>query len=418
MKKHLLLFSLLFIATCSLSVWSQEFDPENPTKPYMNTVTTAAPLLLIAPDARAAAMGDAGVATAPDNYSQHHNPAKYVFNEDVFGIGVSYSPWLKNLVNDIHLIYLASFWKITDNDAIAFSLRYFSLGEIQFTDQDGFFLNKANPNEFALDFSYSRKLSKIVSMAVTPRFVYSNLGAGFQSQNTGLDMKAGLAGAVDISLFVNKEFNHNKDGFKSSELMFGFNISNIGNKISYSSDGKRDFLPCNMRLGLSYAMSFDDYNKLAINVEAGKLLVPTPSQFVTKTLADSVTKETTIYGNKGKDHNGLNTIEGIGYAFFGAPGGVNEKFREVLWAVGVEYSYRDLLFVRAGSFLENKYKGNRKFATVGVGVKYNIFAFDVCYLFSFTQHHPLENTLRFSLTFLLKSFNKEQIKNQGRINRQ
>jgi len=417
MKKHLLLITLLFFTTCFLL--AQEFDPKHPTKPYLNTVTTAAPFLLIAPDARAGGMGDQGVATSPDNYSQHHNPSKYVFNEDVFGVGISYSPWLKSLVNDIHLIYLASFWKITDNDAIAFSLKYFSLGEIQFTDIHGLLLNKANPNEFALDFSYSRKLSKIVSMAITPRFIYSNLTAGFHDQSTGLDMKPGLAGAVDISLFVNKEFTHNIDGFKSSNLMFGFNISNIGNKISYSSGGRRDFLPCNMRLGLSYSMLFDDYNKLAVSIEAGKLLVPTPPIFYYD--ADSIRRP---YGN-GKDVDKINPIEGLGRSFGDAAGGYkknpkgcfNEEFREVVWSIGVEYSYRDILFVRAGTFLENKYKGNRQFANVGVGVKYNIFAVDVCYLFSFKQHHPLENTLRFSLTFLLKSFNKDQIKNQGRINR-
>ena len=421
MKKHLLIFSVLFCSFCSLYAQSSTFDFNHPTKPYMNTVTTAAPFLLIAPDARSAAMGDAGVATSPDNYSQHHNPAKYVFNEDIFGVGISYSPWLKSLVNDIHLIYLASFWKITNNDAIAFSLKYFSLGEIQFTSKDGLLLNKANPNEFSLDFTYSRKLSKIVSMAVTPRFIYSNLTAGFHDQTTGLDMKPGLAGAVDISLFVNKEFNHNIDGFKSSNLMFGFNISNIGNKIAYTNDGKRDFLPCNMRLGLSYAMSFDDYNKFAVNVEAGKLLVPTPPIYYP---TDSTTNTRKLYGN-GKSLDGMNPIVGMGRSFGDAAGGYkknpkgcfNEEFREVVWSIGVEYSYRDILFVRAGTFLENKYKGNRKFATVGVGVKYSIFAVDVCYLFSFAQHHPLENTLRFSLTFLLKSFNKDQIKNQGKINR-
>jgi len=258
-------------------------------------------------------------------------------------------------------------------------------------------------------------------MAVTPRFIYSNLTAGFHDQTTGLDMKPGLAGAVDISLFVNKEFNHNIDGFKSSNLMFGFNISNIGNKIAYTNDGKRDFLPCNMRLGLSYAMSFDDYNKFAVNVEAGKLLVPTPPIYYP---TDSTTNTRKLYGN-GKSLDGMNPIVGMGRSFGDAAGGYkknpkgcfNEEFREVVWSIGVEYSYRDILFVRAGTFLENKYKGNRKFATVGVGVKYSIFAVDVCYLFSFAQHHPLENTLRFSLTFLLKSFNKDQIKNQGKINR-
>jgi len=419
MKNLLILLLLPFITICSLS--AQEFDPEHPTRPYMNTITTAAPFLLIAPDSRSGGMADMGVATSPDLWSQHHNPAKYVFNEDVFGIGVSYSPWLKQLVNDIHVVDLATFWKITENDAIAFSLKYFSLGEIQFTNENGDPLYMANPNEFSLDFTYSRKLSKIVSMAITPRFIYSNLGTGFQSQNAGYDMKAGLAGAVDISLFVNKEFTHNKDGFKSSELMFGFNISNIGNKVSYTNENvQRDFLPCNMRLGLSYAMSFDDYNKFSVNVEAGKLLVPTPP------VGQRDTAENTwkYYGN-GKHLSDINPIVGIGRSFADAAGGynwnskgcLNEEFREVVWSFAVEYSYRDLLFARAGTFLENKYKGNRKFATVGIGIKYSIFAVDVCYLFAFTQHHPLENTLRFSLSFLLKSFNKEQIKEQGKINK-
>jgi hypothetical protein len=398
------------------SLNAQQFDPENPTKPYMNTVTTAAPFLLIPPDSRSGGMGDMGVATSADLWSQHHNPAKYVFNDDVFGIGVSYAPWLKQLVNDIHLVDLATFWKITENDAIAFSLKYFSLGAIQFTDDTGLQLNTVNPNEFSLDFTYSRKLSKIVSMALTPRFIYSNLTAQFQDKNTGIDMKPGLAGAVDISLFIDKEFAHHNSGLKSSELLFGLCISNIGNKISYTNqDARRDFLPCNLRLGLTYALSFDDYNKLAFGVEAGKLLVPTPSYKKTDTINGEPV--TTIYGNSGKYHTDFNPIVGIGRSFYGAPGGVNEKFREVVWAVGVEYSYRDILFVRAGTFLENKYKGNRKFATVGVGLKYSIFAVDVSYLFAFTQHHPLENALRFSLSFLLKSFNKEQIKTQGQINR-
>ena len=410
MKKHLLIFSLAFFAVCSLS--AQEFNFDDPTQPYMNTVTTAAPFLLIAPDSRAGGMGDMGVATSADNYSQHHNPAKYAFNKEVFGIGIAYSPWLRKLVTDVHLAYLSTFWKVTDNDVIAFSLRYFSLGEIQFTDKDGYKMNEANPNEFALDFTYSRKLSNIVSMALTPRFIYSNLTAGYSDQSTGIDMKPGLAGAVDISLFVNKDFTHHRDGFKSSELMFGVNISNIGNKVSYSDDGRRrDFLPCNLRLGLTYAMDFDDYNKLSVGLETGKLLVPTPSVYDRR---DSVT---VIIGNGGKGLTEINPIEGIGRSFFGAPGGVGEKFREVVWSVGVEYAYRDILFVRTGMFMENKYKGGRQFATVGVGIKYNIFAIDVCYLFPFTQLHPLENTLRFSLTFMLESFNRDQIRNQGKVNR-
>jgi len=288
------------------------------------------------------------------------------------------------------------------------------LGDITWTDQYGEIWGTGNPNEFSLDFTYSRKLSNIVSMAVTPRFIYSNLATGVEL--SGSMMRAGLAGAVDISLFVNKDFIHGREGFKSSELFFGFNVSNIGNKMSYSNEanGRRDFLPTNMRLGLTYAMMFDDYNKLSVGVEAGKLLVPTPSI----RRMDTVNNDWMYYGNSGRPTSDFNPIVGIGRSFFGAPGGAGEKFREVVWSTGLEYSYRDLLFVRTGVFVENAFKGNRQFATVGVGIKYNIFAIDVCYLFPFTQTHPLENTLRFSLTFMLKSFNREVIKDQGKISKE
>jgi hypothetical protein len=419
MKKLLLIFSLLFFTMIHLSA-QNVFDPDNPTQPYLNTITTAAPFLLIAPDSRSGGMGELGVATSPDNYSQHHNPSKYVFNKEVFGIGIAYSPWLKGLINDINLAYLATFWRPTENDAIAFALRYFSLGDIQFTKEDGTLLYMANPNEFTLDFTYSRKLSEIVSMAITPRFIYSHLGVGYQSQSAGLGMKPGLAGAVDISLFVNKEFAHYKSDIKSSVLMFGANISNIGNKISYTDeDVRRDFLPCNLRLGLAYVINIDDYNRIGLSVEAAKLLVPTPPIYLT---TDS-TADRILYGN-GKSLDDINPIVGIARSFGDAAGGYKanpagcfyEEMREVAWSIGLEYSYRDILFIRTGPFFENKYKGNRKFITVGAGVKYSIFAIDVCYLFPFTQHHPLESTLRFSLTFLLESFNKDNIKTQGKLN--
>jgi len=419
-KQHLFLIIFSFFSFFAYS--QSDFDFDNPTEPYLNTVTTAAPFLLISPDARSGGMGDLGVATSPDNYSQHHNPSKYVFNKEIFGIGIAYSPWLSNLVNDVHLAYLAGYGKVTENDAIAVSLRYFSLGDIQFTDREGNPIGSPrNPHEFSLDFTYSRKLSNIVSMAVTPRFVYSNLSAGFYEANSAVEMKAGVAGAVDISLFVDKEFIHYKSEIKSSELMFGANISNIGNKISYVEGADRaDFLPCNLRLGLSYVINFDDYNTLAMNVETHKLLVPTPPI----SYRDTTTNDPVFYGN-GKNINDINPIAGIGRSFYDAAGGYKEnpagcfkeEMREVNWAFGFEYSYRNILFVRTGAFLESKWKGARKFATVGVGVKYNIFAIDVSYLFALTDmKHPLENTLRFSLTFLLESFNKDQIKNQGRFN--
>jgi len=205
--------------------------------------------------------------------------------------------------------------------------------------------------------------------------------------------------------------------------MFGTNISNIGNKMSYTNEanGRRDFLPCNLRLGFSYAMAFDDYSKLALNVETGKLLVPTPTdKFSYK---DSLGNY--VYFGNGRNLDDINPIVGIGRSFADGAGGYkanpagcfNEEMREIVWSFGAEYSYRNILFVRAGTFLESFFKGNRKYATVGVGVKYNIFAIDVSYLVSFTQNHPLENTLRFSLTFMLESFNKDLIRNQGRFNR-
>ena len=419
MKKLFALFSLLIFTIWCLS--AQDFDYDNIDAPYMNTITTAAPFLLIAPDARGGAMGDMGVATSPDNYSQHHNPAKYVFNKDMFGIGIAYSPWLKTLVNDIHLVYLSTFWKPTENDAIAFSLRYFSLGSIQFMDDKGAPFDIANPNEFTLDFTYSRKLSEIVSMAITPRFIYSNLGSGVQSQSTGAEMKAGLAGAVDISIFVDKEFKHYNGSIKSSELFFGANISNIGNKVSYTDDiPRRDFLPCNLRLGLTYSINIDDYNTIAFGIETAKLLVPTPPVYYP---FDSVSGTRPIFPNC-KPLDDINPIVGIGRSFGDAAGGYKtnpagcfkEELREVAWSFGIEYSYRNIFFARTGAFLENKYKGNRKFVTVGIGVKYSIFAIDVSCLFAMTNHHPLENSLRFSLTFLFDSFNKEAIKNQGKLN--
>jgi len=420
MKKLLFLFAFLILTTWSLI--AQDFNFGNPTRPYMNTITTAAPFLLITPDSRGGAMGDMGVATSPDNYSQHHNPSKYVFNTEIFGIGLAYSPWLRALVSDVHLSYLSTFWKATENDAIAFSLRYFSLGEIQFTSADGTLLYMANPNEFSFDFTYARKLSQIVSMAITPRFIYSNLGAGFQSQGQGYQMKPGLAGAVDISLFVHKEFVHYNSAIKSSELMFGTNISNIGNKVSYTNENsQRDFLPCNLRLGLSYAIDIDDYNKVSVGVEMGKLLVPTPTIYMD---FDTALGTRPIYGN-GKNMDEINPIVGIARSFYDGAGGYGinptgcfmEELRETTWSIGAEYSYRNILFVRTGTFLESKYKGNRKFISFGAGVKYSIFAIDVSYLFALSQqHHPLENNLRFSLTFMLDSFNKERIKTQGKLN--
>lgn len=391
----------------------------------LNTITTAVPFLQIAPDSRGGAMGDVGCATSADINSQAYNPAKYVFNKNTFGISVSYSPWLRNLVSDINLLYLSTYWRMTEMDAIAFSLRYFSLGDIQFTDDMGNPTMQENPNEFALDFTYSRKLIDELSIALTPRFIYSNLTAG-QYVN-GQETRPGLAGAADLSLFYEQELKAKK--LESSILRAGFCISNMGNKMSYSSGTlRRDFLPTNLKIGLGYEMGFDEYNKLAITGEVNKLLVPTNPVYQTDSITGRIIYDQ--YNNpvilSGRDPD-VSVPQGMIQSFYDAPGighnGVNasvfaEEMAEIIWALGAEYSYRDLFFVRLGYFHESKYKGNRQFLSMGVGLKYNVFNIDVSYLFTTNgQTHPLANTLRFTLSFDFSSFNKEDIKKQGRLNK-
>ena len=390
----------------------------------LNTITTAVPFLQIAPDSRGGAMGDVGCATSADINSQAYNPAKYVFNKNTFGISVSYSPWLRNLVSDINLLYLSTYWRMTEMDAIAFSLRYFSLGDIQFTDDMGNPTMQENPNEFALDFTYSRKLIDELSIALTPRFIYSDLTAG--QYVGGQDTKAGLAGAADLSLFYEQELKAKK--LESSILRAGFCISNMGNKMSYSGGTlRRDFLPTNLKIGLGYEMGFDEYNKLAITGEVNKLLVPTNPVYAVDSIGNPAYDQ---YHNRiiaaGRDPD-VSVPQGMIQSFYDAPGighnGVNasvfaEEMAEIIWALGAEYSYRDLFFVRLGYFHESKYKGNRQFLSMGVGLKYNVFNIDVSYLFTTNgQTHPLANTLRFTLSFDFSSFNKEDIKKQGRLNK-
>lgn len=380
---------------------------------YLNSITTAVPFLSIAPDSRAGAMGDIGCATSADANSQSYNPAKYVFSENQFGFSVSYSPWLRQLVNDINLAYLAGYWRITDMDAIGMSLRYFSLGDIEFMDENGNPISTQNPNEFAIDFTYSRKLIDQLSIAITPRFIYSNLTAG--QFVDGEETKAGLAGAADISLFYQQDFS--AKGLENSTLRAGLCISNMGNKMSYSAGTlRRDFLPTNLKLGIGYEMDFDGYNKLAINGEINKLLVPTPPVYA----HDSATGQI-IYdaaGNPviaaGMDPE-VSVPQGMIQSFYDAPGGFKEEMREIMWALGAEYSYRDLFFVRLGYFHESQYKGNRQFLSVGAGIKYSIFGIDVSYLIATKQYHPLANTLRFTLNFDFVSANKNEIKQQGRL---
>ncbi len=364
-----------------------------------NVITTAVPFLMIGPDSYTGGMGEVGVALDRDMNAQHWNPSKYVFSPNYGGVSVSYSPWLSGLgLNDIYLGYLSGYYKITDMNSISMSLRFFSMGEMELMNYEG--QNplgdgvKVNPHEFALDAAYARKFTKNFSMAVTGRFIYSNLTTVSGVSTTTEGIKPGMSGAADISMFYQK--NLPADKLYSSKIGVGLNISNIGAKISYSSSLERDFIPANFRIGTAYTMYVDRYNSLTFALDFNKLLVPTNPLYYT----DSIDPR----GNKviaaGRDPLNTSVVEAMFTSWIDAPGGFIEEMYEFLINVGIEYAYSDLLFIRAGYFNEAKTKGDRKYLTVGVGIKYSIFALDASYIIPVNQrNHALENTLRFTLSF-------------------
>ena len=368
----------------------------------INTITTAVPFLLIAPDARAGSMGDAGVSTSADHSSMHWNPAKIVFANRDMGIGVSYSPWLRALVPDINLSYLSGYKKLDDKQAIGISLLYFSLGDITFTDVLGNVNGQFRPNEFAIDLAYSRKLSENFSSGVALRYINSNLTGG-QYVSGGQSTHPGQSVAADLSFYYEKEV-----GDKNNVFAAGVNISNIGAKISYTESTERDFIPINLRIGPSYTMNIDSYNKLTFALDINKLLVPTPPLYY----ADSVD----VYGFpviKAGSNDNVPLVSGMFGSFSDAPGGFKEEMKEINYSLGVEYWYDKQFAVRAGYFFEDPTKGNRQYITFGAGLKYNVFGLDFAYLVpaSSDVKSPLENTLRFTLYFDFEAF-KEQNKKQ------
>ena len=354
----------------------------------LNTITTAVPFLLISPDSRAGGMGDVGVATSPDANSLHWNPAKYSFIDQEVGFAVSYVPWLRNLVPDINLSYISGYKKLNKNEVVAMELRYFTLGDITFTDVIGNNLGQYKPSEFALGSSYSRKLSDQFSLAISARYIYSNLTGG-QSAG-GIATNAGQSIAADVAGYYVKDIRIAK---KDMQLAFGANISNIGNKISYTETSTRDFIPINLRLGTALNADLDDYNKISFAFDLNKLLVPTPPIY-----NDSINDQIDF----GKDPN-VSVVSGIFQSFGDAPGGFNEEMREINFSVGTEYWYDNQFAIRAGYFNEHNTKGGRKFFTFGSGVKYNVFALDFSYLINASRaingNNPLANTMRFTLTF-------------------
>lgn len=370
----------------------------------LNTITTAVPFLLIAPDSRAGAMGDVGAATSADANSMHWNPSKYAFVKKQTGISISYTPWLRALVPDINLAYLAGYYKLKKNGTIATSLRYFSLGDITFTDIVGNTIGQFRPNEFAYDIGYGTKLGDHFSGGGALRYIHSNLTGNINVE--GSATHSGNSVAADISGFY--QGDEKEMGGKKSILRFGATISNIGAKVSYSDRGEKDFIPINLKLGSSLHMQLDDYNEITFTADINKLLVPTPPIYQTDASGNPVKGAD---GNPiieaGKDPN-RGIVSGMIGSFNDAPGGFKEELREINIGGGLEYWYAKQFALRAGYFNEPSTKGGRKFITLGLGVKYTVFGLDFAYLIPTEQRHPLQNTLRFSLLFDFDAFKDKE----------
>jgi hypothetical protein len=370
--------SALILGVCA-SLFSLHSTAQENT---INVVTTAVPFLRISPDARAGGMGDLGVATSPDANAQFYNVAKYAFAKNSSGIGVTYTPWLKDLgLNDVYLASLAGYYRLSETETISGSLRYFSLGNIQFTDNLGNDLNAFRPREFSLDAGYSRKLSDILSLGVSLRYINSNL-AGGQAVN-GVSYKAGNAVAGDIGLY------YDGTSEEGSGISAGLALTNLGSKIGYTSDAtQKDFIPANMGIGVVYTKVTNEVNKLSFGLDIHKLMVPTPPQ-----LGDSL--GLVNYRSKG--------VVGGWFSSFGdAPGGFAEELKEFYFSAGAEYTYNEQFAVRAGYFYENQSKGNRQYFSVGTGLKYDALGINLSYLIpsgSGVNRNPLSNTIRFSLIF-------------------
>ncbi len=381
----------LFIISRSF-LYSQQELTTHQLAGQMNVITSAVPFLMIAPESRGGAMGEVGVALSPDVNSMHWNPSKYAFIESQFGVSLSYTPWLRKLVDDINLSYLTGYYRLDNRQAIAASMRYFSLGNIVFTNISGQKVRDFRPNEFAIDIGYALKLHERISGAVAMRYIYSNLTGGFSAGGT--ETHAGHSVAGDISAFyTNPDISIAQ---RDAVWNFGINISNIGSKISYTDDSEKNFIPTNLRLGTALSMELDDYNSITFSTDINKLLIPTPPVYSPDN--DSIVA--------GKDSD-VFPIKGIFQSFSDAPGGMEEELHEIIYTFGLEYWYAKQFAIRTGYFHEHDTKGNRKYFTAGVGLKLNVFGLNFSYLIPVNQRNPLENTVRFSLLFDLDSFNNQ-----------
>ena len=366
---------------------------DSASKNDFNPVTTGVTSLSIAPDARGAAMGDIGAATDPDINSQYWNPSKYAFAYSQGAIGLSYTPWLRKLVNDIFLGSLAGYWKIgsQDNQAISASLRYFSLGEVNTSSSGGGTGQSLNPYEMAFDLGYSRKLSEKFSMGVTFRYIFSDLG--FSDSYAGDQSKGASAFAADISGYFT---TYPIIGRNECQWSWGWNISNIGTKVSYNNGENPAFLPTNLRLGTTFTFPLADYHNLSLSLDFNKLLVPTRPR---ESDYDDTPEGQVEYLNALEDWQNMSPITGIFKSFSDAPGGFKEELREINYSIGAEYSYNQQFFLRAGYYHESQFKGNRQYFGIGAGFSLNVVRLDASYMMATAQTSPLDQTLRFTLTF-------------------
>ena len=414
LRKSIIAAGIALLTASSLQVSAQD-DPPKFTRDELvgrqNAVTTAVPFLLISPDARAAGMADAGVATSPDANSIHWNIGKLAFigldkrNNQIegqdLGVSISYTPWLRSLVPDVSLSYLSFYKRLNDLSALTFSLRRFSFGQINFTDVDGQDQGTFDPAELAIDMGYSTRLSDKFSIGVALRYISSNLTGGRGVGGTPTGIGKSIAGDVGIYYKSKKEIS-GEDVFYT----IGASISNLGAKINYldkNDQENADFIPTNLRVGTAWTFDLDEYNKLTLTLDANKLLVPT-NPVVYADSFDSDGKNVIIEGQR----SDVTVLQGVFQSFSDAPGGFKEEWREIIWNFGAEYWYQDQFAVRTGYFSEAETKGNRKYATAGIGIKFSSLTIDAAYLIPFQQRHPLQNTFRYTLTFDLDAFRSKK----------
>ena len=385
-KSSIVHYPLSIVFALLVATQASAQDKKNMFNPINASVTSQT----IAPDARAAGMGDVGAATDPDVNSQYWNPAKYPFCISRAGVALNYTPWLRQLVNDMDLAYLAGYYRIGDYSAVSGSLRYFSLGEVYTsTNEDAMTIN---PYEMSLDVAYSLMLSEKFSIAAGVRWIYSDLTYDYTD-----DTSPGSAFAADIACYYNNYFNL---GSRECQLGLGLNISNIGSKITFGGSDDAEFIPTNLRLGASLMVPIDEYNRFSISADANKLLVPSVPTEEQWAEADP---DGTIYGSydayREREYYDVSSISGIFKSFNDAPNGFSEELQEINWSVGAEYVYHDQFSIRGGYHHEAENKGNRKYFTLGAGFRMSVFALDVGYVMATAKSNPLDQTLRFSLTF-------------------